>query len=654
MICSVLGLFCLVSFLSGVVNRRLAAAQRTCNSSVCVHFSDVINRSATARAPPCSEFYAHVCAEWDEDNMESPQELNFRSVVRRLYFSLAMESVPEKYQTNFQKAAAFYQSCLSVLLDGKSELTEISSTLKKIGVHWPERSASADLLVTAANLKQRLDLDSVLVFSMPDTSTLSIQPPSTVWLQDIKRQRYAVDFANNSLEQFNSLWRAFSFRPPNDTEVARLLETEDRFFHYIALAVPLSTNPSITTLTLLNLPLTCSEFSRARWNKMFREAYNALPEAVTSVQIKYRKAFDFACRLVRDLGEPAVQYYAEWLAVKALATYGDRSIAKYFWSDADAMPFGAQSTCFQSTMHLFGEVILLEESHRWHLRTSTLLSKSHLVAKSVRASLSELMSSNRNHPLMNVFLKYSLHDELYNDDRQRLLDSVYATVPDLTRRFFFNRMLLLNVSLNQDTVRSLGFSWEALEDMLRHDGGTVHIQLAALQHHVRMFLQLSYAAYFLLTEDMPPAYNYAALGMLVARQMFAFRRHTWLMAQTYQESMSMHAGEFEVDLEDYSEFSLALDAAQKAVFRTRQYQAQPWLRKSQEFFLVTCFQMCSGRNTYEAQRKLTFAFTGSKSFQAAFSCRSALEPDIASVLSQVKGELNGSEVDVSKDATSLN
>ncbi|KAH7986202.1 hypothetical protein HPB49_026083 [Dermacentor silvarum] len=203
MISSVLVLFCLVSFLSGVVNRRLMAAQRlTCSSNLCLRFADVINRSATARVPPCSDFYAHVCAEWDQGNLESPQELQFRSIVERLYLRLAREPVPTHNQTSFQKAAGFYQSCLAVLLDGKSELREISKALRRVGVRWPQRSEDPDLLVTAAMLKQWFDLDSVLVFSMPDTATLSVGPPSTDWLHDIKRQRYAVDFADNSLGTF--------------------------------------------------------------------------------------------------------------------------------------------------------------------------------------------------------------------------------------------------------------------------------------------------------------------------------------------------------------------------------------------------------------------------------------------------------------------
>ncbi|KAL1479710.1 hypothetical protein MTO96_034803 [Rhipicephalus appendiculatus] len=594
MICSVMVLFCLVSFFSGVINRRMSATQRiTCSTRVCIHFTDLMNRSATARVPPCSDFYAHVCSEWDQDNMESPQELHFKSIVKRLYLSLSKQPVPENNQTSFEKAAAFYQSCLGVFLDGKSELKEIANMLREVGVHWPERTASPDLLVTSAKLKQSLDLDSVLVFTMPDTATLSIQPPSTSFLHDIKRQRYAVDFADNSLEQFNALWRAFSMGDPNETEVEQLLETEERFFNYIALAGASSPTSARTSLSLAALPLACSEFSRGRWDTLLTEAYHVSPATVTVIEIRDRRAFDVACRLVRDSGEPAILYYVEWLAVKTLATNGDRSIAEFVWSHAEMAPLTAQSTCFRSTMQLFGEVVLLEESRRWHLRRPALLSESHLVAKQVRQSLSEVIKSDGSHPSMNVFFKYLVHDDLYNDDRERLVESVYATVPDLSENFFSNQMLLLNVSFNRDTISSLGFSWEALEDMLRHDGGSVDVQLAALQHDVRTFLQLSYASYFLLTEDLPPAYNYAALGMLVARQMLAFRRHTIRTARAYTGSQSMHAGELESDLDkERSEFSIALDTAQKAVFRTRRYRALPWSRKSRDFFLLACARQC--------------------------------------------------------------
>ncbi|KAH7981606.1 hypothetical protein HPB52_000210 [Rhipicephalus sanguineus] len=485
MICCVVVLICLVTFMSGVINRRMTAAQRiTCSGRVCIHFTDLMNRSSTARVPPCSDFYAHVCTEWDQDNMESPQELHFQNIVKRLYLTLSKEPVPDNNQTSFQKAAAFYQSCIGVFLDGKSELNEIADMLRKVGVHWPERSASPDLLVTAAKLKQGLDLDSVLVFTMPDTATLSIQPPSASYLHDIKRQRYAVDFADNSLEQFNALWRAFSMRDPNETEVGQLLEVEERFFKYIAVAGTSSPTSARKCLTLAALPLTCSEFPRDRWDTLFTEAYRVSPETVTVIEITDRRAFDAACRLVRDLGEPAIQYYVEWLAVKTLATNGDRSIAEFVWSHAEMAPLTAQSTCFRSTMQLFGEVVLLEESHRWHLRRPALLSESHLVAKEVRDSLSEVIKSDRSHPSMNVFFKYLIHDDLNNNDRERLVESVYATVPDLSEGFFSNRMLLLNASLDRDTIRSLGFSWEALEDMLRHDGGSVDVQLAALQQDV--------------------------------------------------------------------------------------------------------------------------------------------------------------------------
>ncbi|KAH7977919.1 hypothetical protein HPB49_003946 [Dermacentor silvarum] len=623
MISSVLVLFCLVSFLSGVVNRRLMAAQRlTCSSNLCLRFADVINRSATARVPPCSDFYAHVCAEWDQGNLESPQELQFRSIVERLYLRLAREPVPTHNQTSFQKAAGFYQSCLAVLLDGKSELREISKALRRVGVRWPQRSEDPDLLVTAAMLKQWFDLDSVLVFSMPDTATLSVGPPSTDWLHDIKRQRYAVDFADNSLEHFRVLSVAFGNANPNETEIAQLRAAEELFFNYIVFAGASSPSPPISRLTLAALPVKCSEFSRDRWDKLLREAYDTIPEAVTAVEIRDFRVFDAMCRLVRDLGESAIQYYVEWLAVGTLAMAGDRSIAEVVWNGADMAPLAAQSTCFRTTMLLFGETVLLEESRRWHLQRPALLSDSHCVAKKVRDSLSQLIRDNRSHPSANSFRKDWLHDQLYNDDRERLVESVYATVPDMSEGFFFNRMLLLNVSLNRDTLTSLGFSWDELEDMLRHDGGSIRSQLPALQQDVRLFLQLSYATYLLLSEDMPPMYNYAALGMLLARQLLAFRRHSVLIQRTRPGSPSQQTEELAGELDkERTEFSLALDIAQEVVFRTHQYKAHARSRRSQDFFLLTCFQVCSGRNTNEDRRNFTLAFTASKGFQKAFSCR---------------------------------
>ncbi|KAH8034019.1 hypothetical protein HPB51_018927 [Rhipicephalus microplus] len=534
MIGSVLVLFCLVTFFSGVVNQRITAGQRLkCSSKVCIHFTDLMNRSATARVPPCSDFYAHVCTEWDRDNMESPQELHFQNIMKRLYLSLYKQPIPHNSQTNFEKAAAYYQSCLRVFLDGKSELKQIVHMLREVGVNWPKRSARPDLLVMSAKLKQSLDLDSVLVLTMPDTMSLSIQPPSTSFLHDIKRQRYAIDFADNSLEQFSALWRAFSTEDLNETEVQQLLQTEKRFLNYIILAGTSPTTSARYSLSLAALPLACSEFPRGRWDTLLTEAYHVSIAKVTAINIRNRRAFDVACHLVRESGEPAILYYVEWLAVKTLATNADRSIAQLVWSHAERAPFTAQSTCFRSTMQLFGEVVLLEENRRWHLRRPTLLSEFHFVAKEVRDSLSEVIKSDGSHPSMNVFFKYLVHDNIYNNDREHLIESVYATLPDLSENFISNQMLLLNVSLNRDTIRSLGFSWEALEDMLRHDGGLADIQLTALQQDVRTFLQLSYASYFLLAEDLPAAYNFAAVGMLVARHMLAFRRHTIEMARAY-------------------------------------------------------------------------------------------------------------------------
>ncbi|KAL3192179.1 hypothetical protein MRX96_059290 [Rhipicephalus microplus] len=624
MIGSVLVLFCLVTFFSGVVNQRITAGQRLkCSSKVCIHFTDLMNRSATARVPPCSDFYAHVCTEWDRDNMESPQELHFQNIMKRLYLSLYKQPIPHNSQTNFEKAAAYYQSCLRVFLDGKSELKQIVHMLREVGVNWPKRSARPDLLVMSAKLKQSLDLDSVLVLTMPDTMSLSIQPPSTSFLHDIKRQRYAIDFADNSLEQFSALWRAFSTEDLNETEVQQLLQTEKRFLNYIILAGTSPTTSARYSLSLAALPLACSEFPRGRWDTLLTEAYHVSIAKVTAINIRNRRAFDVACHLVRESGEPAILYYVEWLAVKTLATNADRSIAQLVWSHAERAPFTAQSTCFRSTMQLFGEVVLLEENRRWHLRRPTLLSEFHFVAKEVRDSLSEVIKSDGSHPSMNVFFKYLVHDNIYNNDREHLIESVYATLPDLSENFISNQMLLLNVSLNRDTIRSLGFSWEALEDMLRHDGGLADIQLTALQQDVRTFLQLSYASYFLLAEDLPAAYNFAAVGMLVARHMLAFRRHTIEMARAY--TGFMHAGELQGALDkERSEFSIAIDTAQQAVFRTRRYRTLPWSSKARDFFLLMCFQVCSGRNTDEEHKNITFAFSKSRGFQAAFFCRSVV------------------------------
>ncbi|XP_065299692.1 uncharacterized protein [Dermacentor albipictus] len=625
MISNVLVLFCLVTFLSGVVNGRLMAAQRlTCSTKVCLSFTDVINRSATARVPPCSDFYAHVCAEWDQGNLESPQELQFRSIVEKLYRSLATEPVPSQNQTNFQKGAGFYQSCLAVLLDGKSELPEILEELRRVGVRWPQHSADPNLLVTAARLKQSFDLDSLLVFSMPDTATLRVGPPSAGWLRDTKRQRYAVDFAGNSKEQLRALWVAFSNTNPNETEAAQLREAEERFFSYNVFADTSSPSSPINTLTLAALPDQCSEFSRDRWDKLLKEAYDTIPETVTLVEIRDRRVFDAVCRLVRDLGETAVQYYVEWLAVRTLVTAGDRSIAEVVWNGADMAPLAAQSTCFRSTMQVFGETILLEESRRWHWQRPAMLSDFHSVAKKVRDSLSQLIKDDRRYPSTSSFRKDLLHDQLYNNDRVRLVESVYATVPDMSKKFFSNRMLLLNVSLNKDTIRSLGFSWEALQDMLRHDGGSVRSQLPSIQQDVRLFLQLSYATYFLLSEDMPPVYNYAALGMLVARKLLAFRRDPVLRQRTrpVSSSQSQQTGQFVGQFDkERSDFSLALDTAQEAVFSTQGYKAHRWSRRPQDFFLLTCFQVCSGRNTNEDRRNFTLAFMASKGFRKAFACR---------------------------------
>ncbi|KAK8771962.1 hypothetical protein V5799_024794 [Amblyomma americanum] len=589
----------------------MGATQRfSCSSNVC-H----VKARLASRVPPCSDFYAYVCAEWDEGNLQSPHEAHLAGVLQRLQRTLAQEPVPSRQQSSFQKAAAFYQSCLAVLMDGKSELREVSQALKSAGVRWPRRSKNPDLLLAASRLRLIFDLDAPLVFKMPDAATLSVEPPSRGWLLDAKRIRYALDFSGKYLEYFRVLWRAFDDGDTVEADAVKLRATEDAMFLRFRTAESSWTAaPKRQTYALSALPYICAPFSGYRWYALLKEIFYCDQEMVTAVEIKDNNTFSVVCRMVNDLHEAAVHYYVEWLAVQTLAANSDRSISQFILNGADIVTLAVPSVCFRKTMRLFGEPVLINGTRRWREESPTSLSDVRRVAKDVREALSEVVRNISELAQADMLLKDLLSEEPYAEYRERIVESVYSAVPDMSQGYLRNQRSLLNVSLNRDAIDSLGFSWEALEDTL-HNGASVRPQLSA----ERLFLKLSYAAYFLHNADMSHEYNYASFGVVVARQLLALHRHA--MRPVAPGFSPTNRGQSTGSLvASRSDFSIAVDVALTAAFKAHGHKAGP--RKSRDFFLVTCFQVCSGRNTQKQRRNFVLDFAASKAFHTAFSCLS--------------------------------
>lgn len=138
-----------------------------CVTPPCERFTRDIRTSMNRRQPPCEDFYQFTCGRWQQSHPGFPNQTEFAAsklvaeIVRNLKH---VEDIPDKNQTAVQKAAAVFQSCLSMLNGEETNSDALVSFIESLGITWPTGGTKSKLKALDVLVKLSLSVDLHILF----------------------------------------------------------------------------------------------------------------------------------------------------------------------------------------------------------------------------------------------------------------------------------------------------------------------------------------------------------------------------------------------------------------------------------------------------------------------------------------------------------
>ncbi|XP_049514257.1 endothelin-converting enzyme 2-like [Dermacentor silvarum] len=342
-------------------------ARITCESDGCKLLNAMLVEARKKSVSPCENFYRHVCGHWPlKHSGMSVYQWHVSAFLHRLGQFLTQTVVGDQADPT-EKMARFYQTCVTVLVDGRDQIAEFRRAFHATGINWPligppdVDEAPTDAFVVAAKVFASFFLSSLLEIRRQLTFTgevnIIIKPDKGlgVWLRNralLLKDGVASSAYRDFYEQALSVYHdgssgavAFSDFLDIENSVLAQLQIEDRYASQVVLQ-------SVNELSRI-----MHEDSASGLLEFFSDVYE-LPDTA-KVRVEGTEYVSRFVVLVDELGKDKVVFYLGWVIMQGLWRAMDRRTNvqwyHYFGSRVTADIMRPQEIdCLELTERLLG------------------------------------------------------------------------------------------------------------------------------------------------------------------------------------------------------------------------------------------------------------------------------------------------------------
>ncbi|KAH7974310.1 hypothetical protein HPB49_013978 [Dermacentor silvarum] len=129
-----------------------------CESEPCRHYAQLFAGAMNLSAPPCDNFYAHVCGRWDASHSRKGDSSvlaeSWRRLARRAASRLSMVPDTRGKPEPMHRVSQFIYTCLSIIEVPRAP--EIKEVLERGNITWPKRNERPDFLGALFYMARRM------------------------------------------------------------------------------------------------------------------------------------------------------------------------------------------------------------------------------------------------------------------------------------------------------------------------------------------------------------------------------------------------------------------------------------------------------------------------------------------------------------------
>ncbi|KAH7940224.1 hypothetical protein HPB52_022501 [Rhipicephalus sanguineus] len=543
--------------------------------------------------------------------------------------ALASETVVGNQDSPTEKTARFYQTCISVVVDGRDQRAGYREAFQQAGVYWPDFGPKdSDAYVVAAKVYASFLYSSMLDIRRVESFTgevyLSMKPAQAinVWKRNWDR------FQNNDgayRDYYENSCAAYASRVIGTVDFDTFVDIEIEMFHKLLLQEHFEEVVVLGNLSQLGDIMRPA--SAKKLTAFVADTYNLT--VLTPVHVKGLRYMRNFAKLVEELGHEKVIFYLGWLILQVLWRGLDKHMNalwyKQFGVRASALNSKPQEVdCLEQTENLLGWALFYRFTRDSSGQSTERMS---VMAKRLGRAFKRVVAYNK--WLVNIslteknFTELLFYRKLLSEDklRQRL-----GNIKEMTDSAVANWLAVA------ETRRTLSEDdWDDMRTFYIRDIRTTgkYSVYNKERHDLRaapLFGELP-----LFGEGLTDAANYGALGMLIGAAAVELIVHAvpGHRKSVFDKHVSCYFDNSETPpnfARDHFYRSVAVDIVYQ-VFKAAASDAAKGqdlkdFDRDQTFFQMMCYLLCEGhaKEIPEAELNCNQGVKDSRIFGTVFGC----------------------------------
>ncbi|KAH6921604.1 hypothetical protein HPB50_003427 [Hyalomma asiaticum] len=413
------------------LRRPGASAVHHCRSETCYRYEELLASAMDPEAPPCDNFYAHVCGTWIKTGKKPVYEVNWdRFLVEIAKRTADLSPHSGSNQEPVDKAVTYIKACLSPL--ERDNMHEVRAALAAAGIVWPRRDTKPDFLSSIFYMSRRIYQPVFLAIDVanmegPQTLILSIGGQFMSTYDRISQHVTTIHAKEHFRVTYDSL------APMNESRLDELFE------HFIAMKRFLDNHLPVTDDGKSSADPThfvrwTPSVPESRWDYQTRHFLGSPLRNLTGCFVDRVGGFKALFELHKAFGEEKMANFVGFFAVQTLVGFANIRLLESFYAASDVAIEEQRKACVMTAYQTFAYVIdsFLQKG------TDGALEDLNMLVDWVAAAFGRLLrSADNSSAIEGDPMPEPLHSNINNAFsilsacRRPVADSIYAAFPEM-------------------------------------------------------------------------------------------------------------------------------------------------------------------------------------------------------------------------------
>ncbi|XP_070396879.1 uncharacterized protein [Dermacentor albipictus] len=336
------------------LRRPVASTRPRCHGYTCRRYEELLANAMDPEAPPCDNFYAHVCGTWIKAGRRPVYEVNWdRFLVEIAKRTADFSPRTGSDQEPVDKAVAYTSACLSPL--EQDNMLEVRAVLAAAGVTWPRPDPKPDFLSVMFHMSQRVYQPVFIAVYVdtverPRTLVLSFGGQFASTYEQISQHVTTIHTKQHFRVTYDSL------APMNETHLDELFDQFIVMKRFLDNHTPM-TDDGYSSADPASFVQWTPSVPESRWDEQTRRFLDSPLRGLGGCFVDRVGAFKALFELHAYFGEKKMANFVGFFAVQALVGFSNIRLLESFYGASDVAVEEQRKYCVTAAYQMFAYAI---------------------------------------------------------------------------------------------------------------------------------------------------------------------------------------------------------------------------------------------------------------------------------------------------------